>query len=100
MTKRYEIAYDDHFHGIAEATLEGERMEAAMDGRRILFLANHGVVVVAETLAQAFDDFYYLERACQVLAMQVAGQELNVMAQLHGQCRAAAGRDQADVGRE
>ena len=38
------------------------------------------VVVVGDTLAQAFDDFYYLERACQVqiLAMQT-GQPLNVM---------------------
>jgi ribulose-5-phosphate 4-epimerase/fuculose-1-phosphate aldolase len=75
-----DIAYDDHFNGIADATGEGERMAAAMGDKRVLFLANHGVVIVADTLAQAFDDFYYLERACQVqiLAMQ-AGQPLNVM---------------------
>ncbi len=38
---------------------------------RVLFLAHHGVIVVGETMAQAFDDLYYLERACevQVLAM-------------------------------
>lgn len=75
-----DIAYDDHFNGIAEAGLEGERMAAAMGDRRIMFMANHGVVVVAPTIAQALDDFYYLERACQVqvLAMQT-GQPLNVM---------------------
>jgi ribulose-5-phosphate 4-epimerase/fuculose-1-phosphate aldolase len=75
-----DIAYDDHFNGIADATGEGERMAAAMGDKRVLFLANHGVVIVADTLAQAFDDFYYLERACQVqiLAMQT-GQPLNVM---------------------
>jgi len=75
-----EIAYDDHFNGIADATVEGERMAEAMGGKRILFLANHGVVVVGDTIAQAFDDFYYLERACQVqvLAMQT-GRKLNVM---------------------
>lgn len=75
-----EIAYDDHFNGIADATKEGERMAEAMNGKRVLFLANHGVVVVGETVARAFDDFYYLERACQVqiLAMQT-GRELNVM---------------------
>jgi ribulose-5-phosphate 4-epimerase/fuculose-1-phosphate aldolase len=75
-----EIAYDDHFNGIADATLEGERMAEAMGDKRILFLANHGVVVAGETIAQAFDDFYYLERACQVqvLAMQT-GRPLNVM---------------------
>jgi ribulose-5-phosphate 4-epimerase/fuculose-1-phosphate aldolase len=74
------IAYDDHFNGIADATVEGERMSEAMSGKRILFLANHGVVLVGDTIAQAFDDFYYLERACQVqvLAMQT-GRKLNVM---------------------
>jgi len=75
-----QIAYDDHFNGIAVRTDEGDRMAEAMGGKRILFLANHGVVVVGNSVAQAFDDFYYLERACQVqlLAMQ-SGQPLNVM---------------------
>jgi ribulose-5-phosphate 4-epimerase/fuculose-1-phosphate aldolase len=75
-----DIAYDDHFNGIAEATMEGERMAAVMGSKRIMFMANHGVVVVAPTVARALDDFYYLERACQVqvLAMQM-GQPLNVM---------------------
>ena len=61
-----EIAYDDHFNGIAVRTDEGDRMTEAMGGKRILFLANHGVIVVGRTVAQAFDDFYYLERAYQV----------------------------------
>src|ERR1700733_6370266 len=43
-----DIAYDDHFNGIAEATLEGERMAEAMGPKKVLFLANHGVVVVGE----------------------------------------------------
>lgn len=75
-----EIAYDDHFNGIADAVREGERMAEAMGDRRVLFLANHGVVVVGETIARTFDDIYYLERACQVqvLAMQT-GRPLNVM---------------------
>jgi ribulose-5-phosphate 4-epimerase/fuculose-1-phosphate aldolase len=75
-----EIAYDDDFNGIAVNTGEGDRMAEAMNGKRIMFLGNHGVVVVGETVARAFDDFYYLERACQVqlLAMQ-SGRELNIM---------------------
>jgi ribulose-5-phosphate 4-epimerase/fuculose-1-phosphate aldolase len=75
-----EIAYDDDFNGIAVATNEGDRMAEVMGDKRILFLANHGVVVVGNSIAQAFDDFYYLERAAQVqiLAMQT-GRELNVM---------------------
>ncbi|HEY5264273.1 MAG TPA: class II aldolase/adducin family protein, partial [Steroidobacteraceae bacterium] len=75
-----DIAYDDHFNGIADAVDEGERMGEAFDGKRVLFLANHGVVVVGNNIAQTFDDIYYLERACQVqvLAMQT-GTPLNVM---------------------
>jgi ribulose-5-phosphate 4-epimerase/fuculose-1-phosphate aldolase len=57
-------------------------MAEAMGSKRILFLANHGVIVVGPSVAQAFDDFYYLERACQVqlLAMQ-SGQPLNLMSE-------------------
>ena len=75
-----DIAYDDHFNGIADATGEGERMAEAMGSKRVLFLANHGVVIVGDTLAQAFDDFYYLERACQVQILAMgSGQPLNIM---------------------
>ena len=37
----------------------------------VLFLSNHGVIVCGPSVALAFDDLYYLERACmlQVLAM-------------------------------
>jgi len=75
-----KIAYDDHFNGIALGQDEGRRMAAIMGAKRVLFLANHGVIVAAETVAEAFDDLYYLERACQVqlLALQT-GRPLNIM---------------------
>lgn len=75
-----DIAYDDDFSGIAVEVDEGDRMAEVMGSKRILFLANHGVVVVGESIARAFDDFYYLERAAQiqVLAMQT-GRPLCVM---------------------
>jgi ribulose-5-phosphate 4-epimerase/fuculose-1-phosphate aldolase len=40
-----------------------------------MFLASHGVIVVGETVADAFDSLYYLERACrlQVLARSMGG---------------------------
>lgn len=64
-------AYDRDFNGFALDTDEGSRMAGMMQGNRVLFLGNHGVVVAGETVADAFDDLYYLERACevQVLAM-------------------------------
>lgn len=65
-------AYDEDFNGFALATDEGARMAAMMQGHRVLFLGNHGVVVAGQTVAEAFDDLYYLERACelQLKAMQ------------------------------
>lgn len=62
-------AYDDGFNGLALATEEGDRMARVMGDKPILFLGNHGVVVVGETVAGAYDDLYYLERACQIQVM-------------------------------
>lgn len=38
-------------------------------------MASHGVTVVGASVAWAFDDLYYLERACmhQALALQMSG---------------------------
>jgi len=65
------IAYDDDYNGLALDDAEGNRMCAQLAGADIIFLANHGVIVTGPTMAAAFDDLYYLERACmlQVLAM-------------------------------
>lgn len=66
-----QIAYDDAYGGLALDAGEGDRIAAALADKRILFLANHGVVAAGPSVAAAFDDLYYLERACQnqVLAM-------------------------------
>ncbi|MCR9255043.1 MAG: aldolase [Alphaproteobacteria bacterium] len=66
-----EIAYDTTYNGLACDDEEGARIAAAFQNKRIMFMANHGVAVAAPTVAEAFDDLYYLERAAenQVLAM-------------------------------
>jgi len=77
-TRFYErIAYEPNFGGLVHNTEEGERLSqksARSDSKQvdILFLAHHGVVVNGRSVAQAFDDLYYLERACRqhVLALQ------------------------------
>jgi len=60
------IAYDDDYQGLALDTDEGDRMAAALGDKRILFLACHGIIVTHGTIAEAYDDLYYLERACEV----------------------------------
>jgi len=65
------VAYDDDYSGLALDEDEGARMCAQLAQADVIFLANHGVIVTGPTMAAAFDDLYYLERACmlQVLAM-------------------------------
>jgi len=64
------IAIDAHYNGLALDESEGERIARAMGTADVAFLGNHGVIVCGEKIAWAFDDLYYLERAClhQVLA--------------------------------
>jgi ribulose-5-phosphate 4-epimerase/fuculose-1-phosphate aldolase len=64
------VAYDEFYNGLVLDAEEGDRVCAQLGNADALFLANHGVIVCGETVAQVFDDLYYLERACmaQVLA--------------------------------
>lgn len=64
------IAIDHRYNGLALDAQEGERIAAAMQTADIAFLGNHGVVVCGARIDYAYDDLYYLERACmtQVLA--------------------------------
>ncbi len=66
-----QIAYDEYYNGLVMDTEEGDRIVNALGDKKVLFLGNHGVIVVGPSVAEAFDDLYYLERACQfqVLAM-------------------------------
>src|SRR3546814_20472307 len=60
------IAYEDEYAGLALDSSEGDRLAAALGDRSIAFLAAHGVIVTGPSVAQAFDDLYYLERAARV----------------------------------
>lgn len=64
------IAVDRSYNGLALDDGEGVRIATAMDGKDVAFLANHGVIVCGGSIAHAYDDLYYLERACmhQVIA--------------------------------
>ena len=55
-------------------------VQKAKPNADVLFLAHHGITVGGPSIALAFDDLYYLERACkqQVLAMST-GRPLEIM---------------------
>jgi ribulose-5-phosphate 4-epimerase/fuculose-1-phosphate aldolase len=61
------IAYDDSYTGLALDPAEGERLaEVLGPDRKVLLMANHGVLACGRNVAEAYDLLYYFERACQV----------------------------------
>jgi ribulose-5-phosphate 4-epimerase/fuculose-1-phosphate aldolase len=74
------VAYDLGYEGMATSDAEGERLARLLGNRKTMMLGNHGVLVVAGSVAEAFDELYYLERACQTLVLAYStGKPLNVM---------------------
>jgi ribulose-5-phosphate 4-epimerase/fuculose-1-phosphate aldolase len=61
-----EIAYDDNYTGPAFDPEEGERLARVIGDKTVLFMANHGISTVGESVAEAYDRLYYVERAAQV----------------------------------
>jgi ribulose-5-phosphate 4-epimerase/fuculose-1-phosphate aldolase len=57
---------DEDYNGLALDETEGDRIAASMGDADVVFMRNHGVMVVGPTIAAAWDDLYYLERACEV----------------------------------
>ena len=76
------VAYDDTYLGTADTVEEGERLARVLGDKHILFMKNHGVIAVGDTVGQAYRRLYKLERVCrtQVLAMG-SGQPLQVLSE-------------------
>ncbi len=74
------IACDMDYGGMANTDDEGTRIARKLGNKQIMMLGNHGILVCAQSVAEAFDLTYYLERAARnlVLAYQT-GQKLHVM---------------------
>jgi ribulose-5-phosphate 4-epimerase/fuculose-1-phosphate aldolase len=75
------VALDSSFAGMALSNTEGDRVANLMDeGKTVLLMANHGVLVTGPTIAAAFDDLYYFERAAEtLLTCYATGKELRIM---------------------
>jgi ribulose-5-phosphate 4-epimerase/fuculose-1-phosphate aldolase len=63
---------DEHYNGLALDEAEGDRIAAALGDADIVFMKNHGVMVVGPSIAEAWDDLYYLERAAEVQRLAMA----------------------------
>jgi ribulose-5-phosphate 4-epimerase/fuculose-1-phosphate aldolase len=75
------IAYDDTYTGTADSLAEGERLAHLIGDKQVMFMKNHGVLVVGQTVALAYTRLYFLERVCraQILAMST-GEPLALLA--------------------
>ena len=72
------IALYDDFGGLGFEE-ESEKMANSIGNHSTLLLANHGILTAAPTIAQAFDDLFYFEKACETyLTALSTGKELNI----------------------
>ena len=79
MRFRGRVTVDEEFQGMGLDD-EAERVARVVGATPILLLRHHGVMVIGESVARAFDDLYYFERACAtyVTALQT-GRELRIV---------------------
>ncbi|MBS37973.1 MAG: hypothetical protein CMO26_18855 [Thiotrichales bacterium] len=66
--------------GQADSDAEGKRIASTMGNYPIMMMGNHGVSVTGQTVWEAFEDLYFLERASQLMVLaHSTGKPLNVM---------------------
>lgn len=63
---------DEDYNGLALDEREGDRIADSLGDADIVFMKNHGVMVVGPSVAEAWDDLYYLERAAEVQRLAMA----------------------------
>lgn len=74
------VAVDLDYGGLADNEAEGRRLVEVLGDKAVMMMGNHGVLVTARTVAEAFDELYYLERACQTLLLAYSsGQKLSIL---------------------
>ena len=74
------INYLDEYEGLVLNKQAANPIGKAMIEADILFLANHGVIVTGNTVFEAWESLYYLEKACraQILSMSM-GNKLKII---------------------
>ncbi len=75
------VALDANFSGMALSGEEGDRVAGLMgQGKTVLLMANHGVLVIGESVAAAFDEMVYFERAAEtLLTCYATGKALRIL---------------------
>lgn len=63
------VGYDLEFGGISDSAEEGDHLARALGSNSVLVMRNHGVTVTGPTVADAFEDLYFFEKAAQTLIL-------------------------------
>jgi ribulose-5-phosphate 4-epimerase/fuculose-1-phosphate aldolase len=75
-----DLAIDPDCGGIADDAAEGARIAEALGDASVLLMANHGLTCTGATVAQAFEQLYFFEKAARtVLLARGSGQPLGIM---------------------
>ncbi|WP_288395480.1 class II aldolase/adducin family protein [uncultured Acinetobacter sp.] len=76
--KFYEQIGYHNYEGIALSLDEQQRLVSDLGTHRCMILRNHGLLATGDTLARAFHEIYFLERACQIQIKAMSSSELNL----------------------
>ena len=73
------VSVDNAYGGLAKDD-EAKRIAEKIGNFNVLLLGNHGVIVIGPTVAKAFDDLYYFERACETYVSSFnTGNDLEIL---------------------
>lgn len=73
------VAVDDGFDGMGLGE-EGSRIASRLGNHSVMLMGNHGVMVATHSVAQALDDLYYFEKACETYIIALStGKELSIV---------------------
>ena len=74
------LVVDEDYQGLALDNAEGERIARVAGDADVVLLKSHGPLVLGPSIAEAWDDLYYLERAAEVqLRAMASGRPLKVV---------------------
>ncbi|MBV9362011.1 MAG: class II aldolase/adducin family protein [Betaproteobacteria bacterium] len=66
-----DVGYHD-YEGVAINLDEQERLVRDLGNREVLILRNHGLIATGASIAEAFNNIFRLERACQLQVMALS----------------------------
>jgi ribulose-5-phosphate 4-epimerase/fuculose-1-phosphate aldolase len=92
-----QIGYHD-YDGPGLRPEEQKKFVAALGGRRMMFLRNHGTLTWGRSVAEAFTLMHYLERSCEIQVAAQGGGALALPAQAVIDATVATAQGVGDAG--